>query len=558
MAVNAKHLLKRNETLKEDRNLWDSFYRDVVDYIRPRKQTAEESRTPGVIRHKHYDSTAPHAANTLALVMADTLTPKAIQWFGFKIPEASPFKQFNNNQNVMNWFKTVEDGVRFALDQSNFYPVINEIYLDFNSFATICMYVEESEMKQKGFNGLTFRALPISSYVFAEDDAGSVDTVMREYELTARQFVQRFPGTKVPDAIAKSLKETPDDKFNFLRVVAPTQDLSSRVKFPFASVDIMVDKHLVVDERGYKEFPYMVGRWDKASGETRGRGPAAIALDDIKSLNQLRKLELIGLEKAVNPPILAPEDGFIGTVKLGSNSIIYSRNPNDVRTLPTELRLDLSSLKANDLKQSIRDIYLTDQLNIPRTKQMTASEVSVLRSEMERLLGPTISRFESEVLGPMLNRTVGIMHRTGALPPLPQEIQDLDAIDIEYVGQLARSQKMVEVESIQNWISLIAQFGQIDPRVLQLPDLMAAGRIIAPVLGVPKSVVKGSAQMEEDVEREQQKQAQAEQMQKMGAMAESAGKAAPAMKVMQDGAANLSEEDKQALVQQLAGAAGSN
>jgi|TARA_R110000824_G_scaffold1439_2_gene7241 hypothetical protein len=553
MAVNAKSLLKRNETLKEDRNLWDSFYRDVVDYIRPRKQTSEESRTPGVIRHKHYDSTAPHAANTLALVMADTLTPKAIKWFGFKIPESSPYNQFNSNQNVMNWFKTVEDGVRYALDQSNFYPVVNEIYLDFNSFATICLYVEEAEMKQKGFNGLTFRALPISSYVFAEDDAGGVDTVMREYELTARQYMQRFPGGTVPGVIAKSLKETPDDKFNFLRVVAPTKDLSSKVNFPFASVDILVDQHLVVDERGYKEFPYMVGRWDKASGETRGRGPAAIALDDIKSLNQLRKLELIGLEKAVNPPILAPEDGFIGTVKLGSNSIIYSRNPNDVRTLPTELRLDLSSLKANDLKQSIRDIYLTDQLNIPRTKQMTASEVSVLRSEMERLLGPTISRFESEVLSPMLNRTVGIMYRTKAIPPPPPEIQDLDTIDIEYVGQLARSQKMVEVESIQNWISLIAQFGQIDPRVLQLPDLMAAGRIIAPVLGVPKSVVKGSAQMEEDVEREQKKQAQAEQMQKMGAMAESAGKAAPAMKVMQDGAANLSEEDKQALVQQFTG-----
>ena len=558
MAVNAKSLIRRNESLKEDRNLWDTFYREVVDFIRPRKQSLDESRVPGIVRHKHYDSTAPHAANTLALVMADTLTPKAIQWFGFKIPEASPFKQFNDNQNVLNWFKTVEDGVRFALDQSNFYPVINEIYLDFNSFATICLYVEEAELKQKGFNGLTFRALPISSYVFAEDDAGMVDTVMREFELTARQFAQRFPSAKMPDVIAKSLEQTPDDKFNFLRVVAPTRDLSSKVKFPFASVDIFVDKSEVVDERGYKEFPYMVGRWDKASGETRGRGPAAIELDDIKSLNQLRKLELIGLEKAVNPPILAPEDGFIGTVKLGSNSIIYSRNPNDVRTLPTELRLDLSSLKANDLKQSIRDIYLTDQLNIPRTKQMTATEVGILRGEMERLLGPTISRFESEVLGPMLERTVGIMFRTGALPPPPPEIEQLDAIDIEYVGQLARSQKMVEVESIQNWMNLIAQWGQVDPRVMQLPDLMAAGRIIAPILGVPKSVVKGAAQLEEAVEQQQQKQAQMEQMQKMGAIAESAGKAAPAMKVMQDGAANLSEEDKAALVQQLAGVAGAN
>jgi len=553
MAVNAKSLIRRNEGLKEDRNLWDSFYREVVDFIRPRKQSLDENRVPGVVRHKHYDSTAPHAANTLALIMADTLTPKAIQWFGFKIPEASPFKQFNDSQNVLNWFKTVEDGVRYALDQSNFYPVINEIYLDFNSFATICLYVEEAELRQKGFNGLTFRALPISSYVFAEDDAGMVDTVMREFELTARQFAQRFPSSKVPDVIAKSLKDTPDDKFNFLRVVAPTRELNSKVKFPFASVDIFIDKAIAIEERGYKEFPYMVGRWDKASGETRGRGPAAIALDDIKSLNQLRKLELVGLEKAVNPPILAPEDGFIGTVKLGSNSIIYSRNPNDVRTLPAELRLDLSSLKANELRQSIRDIYLTDQLNIPRTKQMTATEISQLRSEMERLLGPTISRFESEVLGPMLERVVGIMFRTNALPPPPPEIAQMDAIDIEYVGQLARSQKMVEVESIQTWMNLIAQWSQLDPRVAQLPDLMAAGRIAAPILGVPKSVVKGSAQLEEDITAQQQKQAQMEQMQQVGATAEAAGKAAPAMKVLQDGVANLSEEDKEALAQQLGG-----
>jgi hypothetical protein len=553
MAVNAKSLVKRNDKLKEDRMLWDGFYRDVVDYIRPRKQTADEHRVPGTVRHKHYDSTAPHASNTLALIMADTLTPKAIQWFGFKVPEASPFKQFNEHQNVLNWFKTVEDGVRFALDQSNFYPVINEIYLDFNSFATICLYIEEAELRQKGFNGLTFRALPIASYVFAEDDAGRVDTVMREFELTARQFAQRFPAASMPDVIAKSLKDTPDDAFGFLRVVAPTRDLNSKVKFPYASVDILLDKQVVVDERGYKEFPYMVGRWDKASGETRGRGPAAIALDDIKSLNQLRKLELVGLEKAVNPPILAPEEGFIGTVKLGSNSIIYSRNPNDVRTLPAELRLDLSSLKANELRQSIRDIYLTDQLNLPRTKQMTAEEVATLRGEMERLLGPTISRFESEVLGPMLERTVGIMFRTGALPAPPPELEGLDAIDIEYVGQLARAQKMVEVQSIQNWMNLIAQWGQVDPRVMQLPDLMAAGRIAAPILGVPKSVVKGSAQLEEDIAAQQQQQQQAEQMAKVGATAEAAGKAAPALKVLQDGAANLSEEDKQALAQQFAG-----
>ena len=82
---------------------------------------------------------------------------------------------------------------------------------------------------------------------------------------------------------------------------------------------------------------------------------------------------------------------------------------------------------------------------------------------------------------------------------------------------------------------------------------MAAGRIAAPFLGEQKSVVKGSAQLEEDITAQQQKEAQMEQMQQVGATAEAAGKAAPAMKVLQDGVGNLSEEDKAALAQQLGG-----
>ena len=44
-----------------------------------------------------------------------------------------------------------------------------------------------------------------------------------------------------------------------------------------------------------------------------------------------------------------------------------------------------------------------------------------------------------------------------------------------------------------------------------------------------------------------------EQKQQVGATAEAAGKVAPAMKVLQDGVGNLSEEDKEALAQQLGG-----
>ena len=60
---------------------------------------------------------------------------------------------------------------------------------------------------------------------------------------------------------------------------------------------------------------------------------------------------------------------------------------------------------------------------------------------------------------------------------------------------------------------------------------------------------------EEKIGERKQREAAMQQQQQMAQTAESAGKAAPAMKVLQDGAANLSDEDKQALIQQFAGGA---
>ena len=557
MPAHAKSLLGRNEKLKEERTLWDGFYQDVVDYMRMGKESVEEHRVPGTQRHKHYDSTAPHASKTLALIMAETLTSKAIQWFGFKIPESSPFAELNDDDEVIRYFDDLARTVMFALQQSNFYVVINEIYEDFNSFATVCLYIEESRIKQKGFNGLNFRALPINSYVFAESESGMVDTVFREFDLSARQLKQRFPEKSLPGVVLKAIEKNPDDRFDMLRVIGPQDELDAKVakSFEFASIDIFKDKAMVLEERGYHEFPYMVGRWDKASGETRGRGPAMIAMDDIKSLNQLRKLELQGLEKAVNPSILAGEEGFIGNVKMGGNSIIYSRDPQSVRLLPTELRLDLSSLKAEDLRRGIRDMYLTDQMNLPQSSRMTAEEIMQRRGEMERLLGPTIARFETEVLGPMLERAVSIMLRTDAIAPAPESMQLVDSIDIEYVGQLARAQRMSEVQSMQGWVGLLEQWGQIDPEVFQVADLKAMARAAAPIMGVPKKGVRGAAEVQEKINAIKQLEAEAMKKQQLAQMAESAGKAAPALKVLQDGAANLSDEDKQALAEQFSGAA---
>jgi hypothetical protein len=77
--------------------------------------------------------------------------------------------------------------------------------------------------------------------------------------------------------------------------------------------------------------------------------------------------------------------------------------------------------------------------------------------------------------------------------------------------------------------------------------------LAAPILGVPKKGIRGAAETQEKIDGIKQKEAEMLKQQQAAQTAESAGKAAPAMKVMQDGAANLSDEDKQALIQQFTG-----
>ena len=529
-----KMMLKRRDAKVEARQEWEPFYSSIARYIRPRKKSIDSFKTPGQVSNDHYDSTAPSASNTLALIMADTLTPKAIEWFGFSIPESSPFSVVKKNVVVKNWLRELNMAVFDALAQSNFYSVINEIYADFNSFATVCLYLEEARLKRPGFNGFNFRALPISSYVFAENEMGLVDTVFRDYDYTVRQLYQRFDKSKIPAQYTRKLEKSPDDPVKMVSCVCPSEDLpkSLQSKMPFTSLEMLEEDKVILETKAYNEFPYMVGRWDKASGEDRGRGPASVAMADILSLNELRRQELIGLQKAVNPPILSGEEGFVGTVQMIPNAIVYSRNPREVRTMPSELRLNLSSLVAENLIRGIKDMYLVDQLNLPRGKAMTAEEVITVRGEIERLLGPTVSRFESEVLGPMLERCAAIMVRSKAISEPPPELDGLDELDIVYTGQLARAQKLAQVQAIQRWSQMNIEFSSVDPGVLDVMNLQEASRFAAPLMGVPQEVVR----TESDTQKIQDQKAQAAQAEKESQQVQegvdSMSKTAPLLKVL--------------------------
>ena len=121
----------------------------------------------------------------------------------------------------------------------------------------------------------------------------------------------------------------------------------------------------------------------------------------------------------------------------------------------------------------------------------------------------------------IIERTFGIMFRAGALMPEPEIIKG-SKIDVEYVGPLARSQRMEEAVAIERLYSLAMNVVQIDPSIMDNIDHDEAIRMRAKLLGVPKTVLRGSEEVDEMREQRAEQQAMMQQQQLAQQQAETA------------------------------------
>ena len=532
-------LVKRFDKLKQRRTQWEPFFRDVRDYIRPRKAKVDSSTfqygQPST--NKRFDSTATEANRLLALSMQNSLCPSSVIWYTLKIPEAHPMAELNDDPEVQAWFNAAMEKMFYTMHQSNFYSVIGEAFLDYTSFGTICVMVDEDDLTHPNFNGIIYKSMPIGEFVFAEDRRGVPDTLFWEYRMSARQAAQQFGKNNLPEAIREALQDKPDEEYDFLRAVLPAEDYYSKKKrgkekMAWTSIDIAMAGKEKIAESGYHEFPYAIGRFAKESGELWGRSPADVAMADIKVLNKIRELELRALNKAVDPPLIAPHQGIVGAFKLIPGAINYSREPERIKFLPFEGRFDLTNLKGDELKRGIRSMFMADQLVMPEKPNMTAQEVIELREQFQRMLGPTVARFESEVLMPIVLRTFGIGYRTGLFPPPPEAMYGLNEIDVEFVGSLAKAQKISDVSAINQWFGMVGQAAQFSPDIIDIVDFEASLRILGDRVSVPGEALRSAEELMQrraiKAEQAQEQKLTSELMQ----AAEGIGKAGPGIKAL--------------------------
>jgi hypothetical protein len=454
-----------------ERTNFNSHWQEIGELETSRKIDFVGVRTAGEKRlFKIYDPTGIQCVELLAAGLHGMATNPASKWFSLRLvgvkaqgPEGEMIDA-NEIPVVQKYLADVEDIMWQRLYQpgTNFTTALHEVYLDLSSFGTAIMF-----LGQRDDGGLLFEARALSECVVAENHEGRIDTVFRKFKYTVRQLASlaRSQGWKLSEATMEKIRSKHlNDEVLVIHAVFPREDYDTTLKrpsakqMPFASIYFEHDACHALHESGFPEFPFMVPRWSKYSGETYGRGPGMTALADVKMLQAMMLTVIKTAQKIADPPMALRDNGVVGQARTIPGGITYFRgNPNEAfAQMPVAgngLPITLELLEQQ--RNRIRATFYIDQLQFAGDANMTATEVMQRTQERMRLLGPLEGRLQSELLGPLIDRMFGILNRMKLLPPAPQEIQGQE-FTVEYVSPLATAQKQIAANSLMQAMGVVA------------------------------------------------------------------------------------------------------
>ena len=533
----AKNLLKRYDRLKSQRQNWESHWQEVADYMQPRKADVTKTRSKGDKRTELiFDGSPLQSVELLAASLHGMLTNPSTPWFSLR------FKQndMENEDEAKEWLEDATEVMYSAFNKSNFQQEIFELYHDLITFGTAAMFIEEDDE-----DILKFSTRHINEIFIAENDKGRIDTVFRKFSLSARAVLQKFGDVSVN--IATKANKDPYEEVEILHAVYPRSDFDPKKQdkqnMPFESVYLDAESGDELSVSGFREFPFVVPRYLKASHEIYGRSPAMTALPDVKMLNEMSKTTIKSAQKQVDPPLLVPDDGFMLPVRTIPGGLNFYRAGTRDRIEPlniganTPLGLNMEEQRRN----SIRNAFYVNQLMMQSGPQMTATEVIQRNEEKMRLLGPVLGRLQSELLKPLIDRTFALILRKNLFRPAPEFLAGQD-IEIEYVSPLAKAQKSTELSSIMRAIEILGSLSNVAP-VFDHINMDKLVRHLADIVGVPQKILKPQSELNAERQQAAQQQEQMQQMQQVQQLAEAGGKVAPLAKALPEEAKAVANAD---------------
>lgn len=510
--------------LHGERGTWETHWQELADFILPRKNNVISSRTAGEKVNQYLlDNTALQSNVLLSGFLHGLLTNPNSQWF--ELMTGDP--QIDNDDAARVWLQQTSKDLLHILNNSNFQTEVHELYIDLGCFGTGCMSVEEDDEFV-----VRFASRPIQSYYIIENNKGNISELYRKFKWTAKQIVQEFGEEvlKLSRDVERCYNSNDYREFEIVHGVYPKKVTMQGAK-PFESLYILSDKEVELRRSGFREFPYVVPRWTKSSGEKYGRSPGMNALPEAKTLNLMVETTIKGAQKVVDPPLQAPDDGFLGTIRTRPGAVnFYRSGTNDlIRPIFNDARIDFGFQAIEEKRARIREAFFVDQLRLrDGTPQMTATEVEARIEQAFRFMGPVLGRMQHEFARPLIDRVYEIADRKEMIDPPPEILQGR-ILDVQYSSMIAKSQRQGEARSILKTVEQATPFISADPSILDRINGEQALLLLARLNNFPQEILRSDREVESIRQQRAEQQAAQAQAEQSAQTAENIGKAAPGL-----------------------------
>lgn len=494
--------------LRSDRLPFWTLWREVANYFLPKRyvwlQSDKEARIKNAKNPFILDSTGTTAARILASGMMNGITSPSRPWFRLRI---AGFE--HEGDAVAIWADEVVRRMLFVMSESNFYNGMAVLYLDLVIFGSAGMLIyEDDETVIRCYNPA------LGEFYLGMSHRLSVDTFAREFKNSVKQIAKKFGEENMSETLRAKFKQGGAQclhLYDITHLIEPNYVASSMPnKFQYVETyweTNSIAQGQILAQRGFNELPGIFPRWELTANDSYGTSPAMDALPDVIQLQHETKRKAQGIDKMINPPIVADIQLEHRPTALMPNGITFVAGNNNVGAKPLyQISAPLQEM-TEDITQvqlRIREIFHNNLFNMISQLDTvrSAAEIDARREEKLVMLGSVLDRFESEALGPAINRIYSIMDRQGMLPEPPPEIEDAD-IEVQYVSILSTAQSAVAAAPVERWVGMVGNLAAVAPEVLKVPDWPELVRNYGTAIGVHARDMRTREDVEAANEEEQ-------------------------------------------------------
>ncbi len=519
-------IVERVGRLRTARSGFEAHWSEIQRFVFPdASPTSDRKVNPGEKTHAEVlDNTAEMAASMLAAAVHDALTPDSVDWFQLRVTDD---ESLNQDYDVALWLE--DSGARmlnvFRSPSAGYALAAHEMRVDDVTLGTGGMAVLE-----RPGDGIVFVSVPLGQLILDDDDLGRVRGVFRDFTMTARDLWSNYgeaAGEDVKRAATSTATSQREREYRVIHAVMPRRDrdpakaaVDSRHK-KFASLIVLPELKLLVEEKGFDENPYITPRWTKRAGEIYGRGCGMTALSDVKMLQRSAKVNIGGAELSMRPPMLVADDGVMGPVRMTTGGLNHVRSDlmasgnMPIRPMLTGSRPDIGEDLMAAIRARIDNAFMKPLIQLVRKDRMTATEVLEVMAQNQRILSPFLGRLKMEDVGPTIERVFGIMLRNNAFLPMPPQLVNRD-IGVEYVSPMVKRQRLTQAQGLAQYLEVMAPIAAVYPAVYDNVNFDVASRDTADIMGLHLDWLRHPN--ERDAMRKERQDAQAQETQRQATL----------------------------------------